>query len=255
MSSKSIDKIIRRAKQGKRLADSRKGKLPDFVFLPEFRSMLLKASSSALVYSLDVNKHQDASELPTLPTSVVLSAGKIMGETLSKFEKSEWKILEIMAGNCCGSRLLFGSTRKIIPIFQWICTDIIDYKKTIKEPEIHFEKLDGIDSVSKYFDSVDVLVMMCPPPSYVMYDNKVNPLCLCDFYPIIDWIAMAKKVHVNKFIVYIGELGGSDGTEGMYIFMLNNPDLILECRQMLITGHNQFGIIEKEIFIFRVKND
>jgi len=149
---------------------------------------------------------------------------------------------------------LFNSAKKIIPIEQWICTDIIDYKKTIKEPEIRFEKMDAIKSVHTYFDSVNVLLMMCPPPSDVMYDGKINPLCLSDFYPIIDWIEMSKKVKENKFIVFIGELGGSDGTEGMYRFMLDHSELNLECRQMLIKAHNQFGIIEKEIFIFRVKN-
>ena len=54
----------------------------------------------------------------------------------------------------------------------------------------------------------------------------------------------------GKLIIFIGELGSSDGTEGMYNFMLSNTKIKLLEREMLITGYNQFGIIEKEIYIF-----
>ena len=73
---------------------------------------------------------------------------------------------------------------------------------------------------------------------------------MCDYYSIVEFIE--QNIGKDKHIVFIGELGSSDGTEGLYNFILTNIKIKLLHREMLITAYNQFGIIEKEIFIFQI---
>ena len=231
-----------------RLEDSRKALFPNFIDLPEFKEIMVKQWKEAIINKDIVNNHQETQELPTLSISIVMKAGKILSDKLLSLGKKEINVLEIMAGNCAGSIILFNMVKKDLSVKKWISTDIIDFTKKIKEEEIIFYKLNGLESVKKFSNDVNILLLMCPPPNKVVMNNCVNPMALCDYYSITEFIDLS--VGKNKLIVFIGEIGGSDGSEGMYHFMLTNTKIKLVHREMLICAYNQFGIIEKEIFIF-----
>jgi hypothetical protein len=55
-----------------------------------------------------------------------------------------------------------------------------------------------------------------------------------------------------KYIIFVGELGASDGSSGMYLYMLHNTIWKLEIRETISDVPDVFGgIIEKEVFIFK----
>jgi len=232
-----------------RLRDERNAVINPIVDLKEFREIMVKQWNETLINSALVNSHQEQQPLPTLPIKIVEYAGDILKNYLISLGKKEISVLEVMSGNCSGSRFLHRTISKGLKINEWICTDIIDFTKTIKE-NIKFHKLDGLKAVEQYGNCVDILLLMCPPPNQIFDGNHVNPMSLCDYYLMNDFIAMNKGK--NKFIVFIGELGASDGTEGLYKYMLSNSKIKLSHRQMLISSYNQFGPIEKEIFIFSI---
>ena len=233
-----------------RLEDSRKTIFPDFINLPEFKENMTKCWTETIINKDIVNNHQENNELPTLPVPVVMKAGKILSDKLVSLNKKDIAVLEIMAGNCSGSRILLNTIKQKINVKKWITTDIIDFKKSIKETEIDFFKLNGLESVKKFYDKVDILLLMCPPPNKIIMNNCVNPMALCDYYSIVDFINL--NIGKDKLIVFISEMGASSGTEGLYHFMLTNDKIKLIHREMLISGYNQFGIVEMEIFIFTV---
>jgi hypothetical protein len=232
-----------------RLEDARKTIFPDYVDSKEFKEIMIMGWNATVISSEVVNSHQSIRELPTLPIELVMKAGKILSEKLVSMEKSDLTVLEIMAGNCSGSRILFNTVAKKTIIKKWIATDIIDYKKTIREKEFEFHKFHGLESVRTFPDS-DILLMMCPPPNKVANGNCVNSMSLCDYYSIREFIDFNKGK--DKLIVFISEMGASSGTEGLYNFMLTNPEIKLIHREMLMSGYNQYGLIEMEIFIFSI---
>ena len=233
-----------------RLQDSRKAIFPDFINLQEFKEIMIKQWKDTVINKDVVNNHQESKELPTLPVTIVMKAGKILMDKLELLNKKDITVLEIMAGNCSGSRILLNTIKKKINVKKWISTDIIDFTKNIKEKEIEFYKLNGLESVQKFNGKADILLVMCPPPNKLMMNNCINSMALCDYYSIVEFIEL--NIRKDKHIVFIGELGSSDGTEGLYNFILTNIKIKLLHREMLITAYNQFGIIEKEIFIFKI---
>jgi hypothetical protein len=234
-----------------RLEDSRKSVFPPFVDLPEFKIPMIKQWTDTLINQDIVNSHQQNKIMPTLPVPVVKKAGDILLSQLTFLGKKEISILEIMAGNCSGSQIILKSIKHDLDVKKWIASDIIDFTKNIKEPLITFVKSDGLSAVKKYGNDSDILLLMCPPPNAVMHTaSHVNPRSLCDYYSIVEFTeSNAKK---GKLIIIIGELGASDATEGMYHFMMTNKKVELVYREMLLKSENDYGPIEKEIFIFSV---
>ena len=99
-----------------------------------------------------------------------------------------------------------------------------------------FDKLPSEKAVIKYGKEVNVLLLISPLPNNYM-----------DYYAIKEFELIG-----GKYIVYIGELGASDGGEGMYNYMINESswkllsrDLLLKTRDILFGGD-----VEKEIFLF-----
>jgi len=72
-----------------------------------------------------------------------------------------------------------------------------------------------------------------------------------DYFACRDFI---KNIDREKYIVFIGELGASDGSEGMYLYLLEKPMLTCSSRIMIYLGKDSFGgNLEKELFIFKTK--
>ena len=89
-----------------RLEDCRKTILPDFINICEFREQISKMWDEKIIIQYEVNNHQGKKELPTLSIDLVIKAGNILATELVKLRMSNITILDIIAGNCAGSRVL-----------------------------------------------------------------------------------------------------------------------------------------------------
>lgn len=176
---------------------------------------------------------------------------------LSKYLISniEWikeiNILEPFAGNGVASKIFYENinyyidkTNKKIN-FKMKSTDIQDLTEFINQNTCTVEfNLNSVETIEKYGNEYNILLMISPPPNsdYKGYG---------DYFAIKKWTELKDK----KLIVFIGELGASDGSIGMYNYMLNNNNWIIDERKMIKKGIDRFGgPIEKEIFIFKNKN-
>ena len=73
-----------------------------------------------------------------------------------------------------------------------------------------------------------------------------------DYYACKDFIGQTES-GMKKQIVFIGELGASDGSPGMYNYMLRHPRLKLSLRKVLYKrNYPVFGPVEKEVFVFDI---
>ncbi len=102
-----------------------------------------------------------------------------------------------------------------------------------------------VEGVQKYSqDNYNILMMISPPPNH--YSNYA------DYFAIKEW---EKVVDGIKLFIFIGELGASDGSEGLYDYMIeNNMYWQVDCRKMLYHGIDGMGgDVEKELFIFTRK--
>jgi hypothetical protein len=109
--------------------------------------------------------------------------------------------------------------------------------------------LNSVDAVEKFGANSNVLLMISPPPS-ITEEYKCG---YGDYYVCYDFILQTKKQKQEKFIIFIGELGESDGSTGMYKYMIENPDLKLLVREVLLLRKYIFGgNCEEELFIFQI---
>lgn len=177
----------------------------------------------------------------TLPKMVLERAGEFI---LSYFEEIKFipKIIEPYAGNGVATNIIY---KKLITKFPVIIKstefqDLIEYMNE-DSYDVEFD-INGVDTIKKYAkDGYDTLMMISPPPNEKTYH---------DYFTIREW----EKVETSKYFIFIGELGASDGSAGLYEFMLkNNPIWKLECRKMLFKKPDEFSpgdFVEKELFIF-----
>ena len=92
--------------------------------------------------------------------------------------------------------------------------------------------------------------MICPPPGSIDTENFVGS-CYGDYFACKKFIATKKGE--NKYIIFVGELGASDGSDGMYLYMLTHTRLKLLGRKMIQKGLDNFGgPLEKEVFLFLI---
>jgi hypothetical protein len=159
------------------------------------------------------------------------------------------KILEPFAGNGVGSKIIYKKLSEIYPDLELKSTDIQDLTEFIDNSSHPVEfGLNSVETVEKYKDDgFNVLMMISPPPSST--DNNTG---YADYFAIERF----SQLESSEFLIFIGELGASDGSEGMYQYLLvDNPFWSLDFRQILSSGTDIFGgKSEKEIFIFKNKN-
>ena len=97
---------------------------------------------------------------------------------------------------------------------------------------------------------------MISPSPYSNFEQSDNTskydLGYGDYYACHDYIEQTKKGN-RRYIIIIGELGASDGSEGIYKYMIEHPSLKIAYRIMLISCFDIFGgPLEKELFIFEI---
>ena len=232
---------------------SRSACLPDEIDKPEIRKMIIESWTSENIQGSVLNSSQSTRCESTLGPGTLSKAGKLTAEYFSLHDKNKknLKILEVMAGNCVASKIMCDSLSPYIDMSNWISTDMITCPTRIKS--IPFVPCNPVEAVQKFGPMSDLLLMISPSPYPVYKENSENKdLGYGDYYAVHDYIAQAEHKEC-KHIIIIGELGASDGSEGMYKYILNHENLKLVVREILYTGKDIFGgMVEKELFIFLI---
>jgi len=184
----------------------------------------------------------------TLPVESMELAGKIISNYLSlllRFDstlENNVCVLDPLAANGVASKIIYKQIKEKIPSVKYIASDIQNLSNIMSSKSLNVEfDIDCVDSIIKHQESANVLLLACPPPySYKNTNTNEEPSGFVDYFAI------------KKYLIYIGEMGFSDGTSGMYHYMLNHSVWKLEYRKVIIENKDLFGrFIKKEIFIFK----
>jgi hypothetical protein len=171
---------------------------------------------------------------PFIPEFRLAFAGKQIGEFFSQIHQFQPAISEVCAGNGKASFILKNEIQKIIRC-SIISTDLFEYPQ--QHPEhVVLHNIDSRNAILNFGLETNVLLLISPPPSQ-----------LVDYFAITEW----EKLPGRRYIIYIGELGASDGAEGMYRYMMESPIWTCPLRSKISDGIDIFGgKVEKELFVF-----
>jgi hypothetical protein len=172
--------------------------------------------------------------------------------TGKKFIGKKVGFLDPFAGNGLASKIIYDEIKKVLdPKFSYYATDFQNIPKCISKNSHPIDfNLDCIDSIEKYHSLADILILICPPP-YQYFEGDMNPTGFADYFAIKKWEQLNKKI-----VVFVGEMGRVDGSEGMYDYMMNNNSIWkLAKRKVLMEASDLFGrFVQREIFIFENSN-
>ncbi len=177
-----------------------------------------------------------------LSKDILTKAGNLIASYMKKNQITDLKILEIMAGTGIASKYMKDGLIKNLQEdsnVYWKATELQNISDFVNDDgNIQFEfELDSHEAVVKYDKDYDTLLMISPPPGRFYGD----------YFAIKEWT----KLSNSKYIVFVGELGASDGSEGMYKYMMENPIWKCKFSPMLHEGVDIYGgPIEKQLFIF-----
>jgi len=189
---------------------------------------------------LCMNEHQYDLK-STLNSTALECAGNVIKDFLDEKYHEKVNILDIGSGNRCATKIVTDIISCYVSGIK--TTDIIHYPT--KNPEIEFDLVHSVDAVSKYGGWADVLLLICPHAGEVR-----NPYTCGDYYACHDFILRTHQK--ENLIIFIGELGASCGTEGMYKYLLENPRLNLCKRKLVYSRPLCGGNADHEVFIFRI---
>lgn len=200
----------------------------------------------------------------TLMRRTLENAGKIISEIFQdekyNFQNEKYKIsinvLEVMCGNCAASKIIY----KYLKCEKWIATDLnFDYNLlgniVLKNKPDNFqcEQMNSVDAVVKYGANTNVFIIISPPPCGELKEEKEEYyIGYGDYYSLYYYINTST---IDRFIIFIGEMGASDGSTGLYKYMMENPCLRIIHRSIIDSFHSHFGpsdVVEKELFIFQI---
>lgn len=191
----------------------------------------------------------------TLATESIVKVGLLLQEYFhnADIEHKIWNVLEVFAGNGSGMQILkhaFGSV-------NWIATDLCPQENE------DVLRCDALTSVELFGADSDVLVMVSPPPysalteiieqspvafAYLYGDKDLG---YADFFAVRTFLKQCKPDQ-TKWIVFVGELGVSDGSVGMYRYLMLHANLHLEMRVPLERFNDFTGESSaKELFVFK----
>lgn len=73
-----------------------------------------------------------------------------------------------------------------------------------------------------------------------------------DYFAIRAWERVGfGDTKKDKYLIFVGELGASDGSDGLYDYLMRSRVWKIVCRKMLFQGLDILGgPCEKELFIF-----
>jgi len=75
-----------------------------------------------------------------------------------------------------------------------------------------------------------------------------------DYFACKDFIDQTREGE-KKYIIFVGELGAGDGTQGMYTYLMNNPFLITKVKQEILNEETGRFKVIKEVFIFLINKN
>lgn len=156
----------------------------------------------------------------TLAVDTLEKAGRALRK---HFGSRKLSVLEVFAGNCTAGQIIHGYLR----VSSWLYTDIEKYKRNV-EP---FNQLDCVDAVRIFGPCIDTLIMISPPYPDGNTGSKINH-GYGDYYACKDFIDQTDSDN-KKHIVFIGELGASDGSPGVYKYLLQHKRLKLSLRYLI----------------------
>jgi hypothetical protein len=178
----------------------------------------------------------------TLGSQTIEKAGKFAGEYFNSLPSHSVNILDIFSGNGVASKIFMDSFMNHCGKIDTtiICTDLNDFSLQVNTNAcaVHYST-NSVDAIDLYGPNANILMMISPPPT------KANHYA--DYFAIHKWT----KLSNSQYIIFVGELGASDGSEGLYKYLLEHPKWKLVLRQMLDLGIDMFGgNVEKELFVF-----
>jgi hypothetical protein len=241
------------------LEESRNDILPSNINHPIIEMKIIESWTPTNILQSSLNYHQQFNS-STMSIHLLSLAIQYIHEYLIQNlvgQLQTIKILEIMCGNSYASKLIYNSfvTKNIS--FDYILSDIIDYpnRVLINTP---FYQLNTVDAITQYGDNANILLLNCPPPMYTTEIDTINnwdrkkDYGYSDYYAIRNFIELSKN-QSHRYIIFIGELGASDGSPGLYLYLLTHTHLQLITRKMLSKFIDMFGgPAEKELFIFQI---
>lgn len=181
----------------------------------------------------------------TLPRGDIVKACEIIKLFFKEHNIVKPKILEIGSGNGFNTKIIYEELRPFE--VEIIATDYVDFntKYFNVEPNMLSQ-----NAVKKYNGLFDILLLVSPLPFGYM-----------DYYAIKEYELQENSKEkfankfANKFVIFIGELGASDGAAGMFKYMLFDSCWKCIYREMIYREYKSdfIGFIEKEIFIFSNK--
>lgn len=207
---------------------------------------------------LEKSVNQQKKYKSTLSKDTLTKAGLAIGQFITDNNLS-LSILEVMAGNGVGSKLVFDTitnfnSTSLSAITLWKATDLRDWSDIMSDQingKISIEfNIDSVDVVIKYGSEYNTLLMISPPPAHFDSHNQTKTETdggYADYFAIKQWTQLEN----SKYIIIVGELGASDGSIGMYEYMMKHKVWKLRVRKLLHKSTDIFGgPCEKEIFIF-----
>lgn len=191
----------------------------------------------------------------TIPEKYLNDCGDIIKKYLKK--RKEWlgfgkkvKILEPFAGNGVATKIIYSKIIQVNNKIKYIASDLQNLKNC-SDSKLSYPVEFGInciDSICKHENECEILMLICPPPS--IYSPGTIPEGFGDYYSLKKWTELNKKV-----FIFVGELGRTDGTEGMYKFLMNHPVWKLAEHKVLQEGSDLFERhISRDIYIFENSN-
>lgn len=160
--------------------------------------------------------------IKNLEAAAVLFAGFIARSTITNLN-----ILEVFAGNGIASRIFLS---KITIPFTIYKSDINKF-----EGSLVCNAVDAIDATATA--QLDTLLMISPPPGEEYGD----------YFCIKKWTEQPN----SKYIIFVGELGASDGSDGMYQYLTHHLIWKSIYRDLFAKSVDIFGgPVAKEIFMF-----
>jgi hypothetical protein len=246
------------------LESSKEEPLPSEIDDPKIRERITK---SWTIDKILANKNNAPQSTDTKPTMGASTINKLGFELATFFRNNEFKevvILELMAGNCTSSLIVHEHMMDILRQnikYSWMATDVFTSLK--RETTIPFKECNAVDAVKIFGEQSNILLLISPPPySYVdetetktdlgQGDDDAKDLGYADYYAIHDYVDQMAPGQ-EKYIIIAGELGASDGSTGMYRYLMEHKNMKLIKRSMLCSFASGFGdLVEKELFIFVV---
>lgn len=157
---------------------------------------------------------------------------RIYFDKIVKNNENSLTVLEVGSGNSYNTNLFAEKFDNI----KIIATDLQKFNPNY----FQIEQLLSHEAVYKYGSEADILLMISPPCVGFM-----------DYYAIKSYENVESKK--EKYLIFVGEMGASDGSEGIYHYLIDGEIWNLVCRNLFHHGTYLFGgNIEKEVFLFKL---